>query len=109
MQERMQKFNTAFNPITVLIFHPTQAVVSVLCANQIPFSQGDEIPGLLKEITNKASICFSKVWLFGFFLSFWISFLIFCFVRGRRDRITGIMQPIPTDDLNEGIQICTFT
>lgn len=55
----MQKFNTAFNPITVLIFLPSQAVVSVLCANQIPFSQGDEIPGLLKEI--KPSVCFSKI------------------------------------------------
>lgn len=61
MQERMQKFNTAFNLITFLIFLPSQAVVSVLCANQIPFSQGGEIPGLLKEITNKLSVCFSKI------------------------------------------------
>lgn len=44
----MQKFNTAFNPITVLTFVPIQAVVSVLHANQISFSQGDEIPGLKK-------------------------------------------------------------
>lgn len=61
MQERMHKFNAVFNPVTVLIFLPSQAVVSVLCANQIPFSQGDEIPGLLKEITNKPSVCFSKI------------------------------------------------
>lgn len=64
MQERMQKFSSAFNPIAVLILLLTQAVVSVLCANQIQFSQGDEIPGLLKEITNKASVCFSKIFFF---------------------------------------------
>lgn len=61
----MQKFNTASNPITVLIFLPVRAAVSMLCSNQTPFSQGDEIPGLPKGTTNKASGFFNKIVLGG--------------------------------------------
>lgn len=61
MQERTQKFYTAFNPMTVLIFLPVEAVVSMLCSNQIPFRQGGETPGLPKEITNKCFGFFSKI------------------------------------------------
>lgn len=83
MQERMQKFNTASNPITVLIFLSIRAAVSMLCSNQTPFSQGDEIPGLPKGTTNKASGFFNKIVLGGlrgccFFCLFVLGGFVIC-------------------------------
>lgn len=61
----MYKFNSAFDPITVLIFLPTQAEMSGLCANQLRFSHGKEAPGLIQKLQIKQiSVRFSKIFLF---------------------------------------------